>query len=131
MIARTHDVQRIGRVMLTLTGVLGLGVALVSGPAAAASAVAGGLVAILNLHLIRTAVSRLIAAPHRPLVGITAVLVKLVLVVSLVAAAFSRLPIDPLPFALGVSVLLAAVVLEAMLLGSPIDRRGPDGEHAQ
>ena len=73
-----------------------------------------------NLYLIRAAVSRLIAAPRRPLAGVLAVLGKLTLGVALVAAAFSRLPIEPMPFALGVTVLLGAVLLETLVLGAPI-----------
>jgi len=114
--------------MLAMTAVLAAGLVLTSGIAAAASATAGGVVAVVNLYLLRTAVSRLIAAPRRPLVGVIAVLAKLVLVVSLVAAAFSRLPVDPLPFALGISVLLAAVLFEALFLGSPIDGGTPNDE---
>jgi hypothetical protein len=120
VIARTHDVARIGRLMLGMSATLAIGFAWASGLRAGLSALGGGLVAVANLYLIRTAVSRLIAAPRRPLVGVAAVLIKLVLGVGLVAAAFARLPVDPLPFALGVSVLLAAVLIEALVLGSPI-----------
>ena len=120
MIARTHDVARIGRLMLAMSALLAATFALTSGGRAALSALGGGLVAVANLYLIRTAVSRLIAAPRRPAVGVGAVLIKLVLGVGMIAAAFARLPIEPVPFALGVSVLLAAVLIEALLLGSPI-----------
>ena len=121
MIARTHDVSRITRVTLMLTVGIALALALVSGTGAAASAALGGLVVVVNLHLIRAAVSRLIAAPRRPAIGVVAVFAKLILVVSLTAAAFSRLPLHPMPFALGVSVLLVAVLLEALVLGSPVE----------
>ena len=120
MIARTHDVTRIGRLMVAMSVLLALVFAWTSGRRAALSALGGGLVAVANLYLIRTAVSRLIAAPQRPAVGVGAVLIKLVLGVGMIAAAFARLPIEPVPFALGISVLLAAVLIEALLLGSPI-----------
>jgi hypothetical protein len=120
MIARTHDVRRIGRVMFAMTAALAAVLALTSGTRTAASALGGGVVAMANLYLIRAAVSRLIAAPRRPLAGVLAVLGKLTLGVALVAAAFSRLPIEPMPFALGVTVLLGAVLLETLVLGSPI-----------
>ena len=128
MIARTHDVTRIGRVMLALTALLAAIFAVFSDVLSAASAALGGLVAVVNLHLIRAAVSRLIARPRRPAVGVMAIFAKLVLIVSLTAAAFSRLPLEPMPFALGASVLLAAVLLETLLLGTPIeDDRAREG----
>lgn len=106
--------------MVAMTVALTVVLAVTSGARTASSAFAGGAVAIANLYLIRAAVSRLIAAPRRPLVGVLAVLGKLLLGVALVVAAFSRLPIEPIPFALGVTVLLGAVLLETLVLGSPI-----------
>ena len=106
--------------MFAMTMALTAVLTVTSGTRTAASALAGGGVAMANLYLIRAAVSRLIAAPRRPLVGVLAVVGKLSLGVALVAAAFSRLPIEPMPFALGVTVLLAAVLLETLVLGSPI-----------
>ena len=126
MIARTHDVRRIGRVMLILTAVVAAAFGMLSGVGAAVSAALGGLLAVLNLHLIRAAVSRLIAAPRRPAVGVMAVLAKLVLMVLLTAAAFSRLPLQPMPFALGLTLLLVAVLLEALVLGTAIDEQPRD-----
>jgi hypothetical protein len=127
VIARTHDVTRIGRLMIAMSALLAVVFAWTSGGRAASSALGGGLVAVANLYLIRTAVSRLIATPHRPAVGVGAVLIKLVLSMGMIAAAFARLPIEPIPFALGVSVLFAAVLVEALLLGSPV--RGSTASH--
>ena len=124
MMSRTHDVTRIGHVMLALTALLAVAFGLVSGVGAAASATLGGIVAALNLHLLRAAVSRLIAAPRRPAVGVAAAFAKLILIVLLTAAAFSQLPLEPIPFALGISVLLAAVLLETLLLGTPVEDQG-------
>jgi hypothetical protein len=105
---------------LVLTMLFSLGLAWVSGQSAAWSALAGGALAVGNLHLIRATVSRLIARTGKTAQGVGLVVIKLVLMVALVAGAFYRLPVEPGAFAAGVSMLLVAMVLDACVLGTPL-----------
>jgi hypothetical protein len=120
MRSRRVDIRRIGRNTLVLTVLFSLGLAWVSGQSAAWSALAGGALAVGNLHLIRATVSRLIAGTRRTAQGVGLVVLKLVLMVALVAGAFSRAPLEPAPFAAGVSMLVVAILLDACLLGTPL-----------
>jgi hypothetical protein len=122
---RRVDVQRIGRTALGLTVVSTVVAAAVGGWSAAMSLMAGGLLVVGNLHLIRAIVSRLITRSPAAARGIGLVVLKLVVMVALVAAAFSRLPIEPVSFSAGVSVLVIAVVVDACFLGAPL---GPTRE---
>jgi len=75
---------------------------------------------LLDFHLIRMLVSRLMT----PGVGkgwiFMLLTLKLALVVTLIAAVFYRLPVSPMWFATGASTLLVAVVLDATVLGEPV-----------
>ena len=120
MRARAVDIGRIGRTTLMLTGAVSVLLACVSGPAAAWSMAAGGVLATGNLHLIRATVSRLIARTGKTAQGVGLVVLKLGLMVALVAGAFHRFPVEPVPFAAGLSMLLVAVLLDACVLGTPL-----------
>jgi len=117
---RRVDIRRIGRTALILTGLVAVGLGWLSGPSSAWSALAGGGLAVGNLHLIRATVSRLIAPTRRTAQGVGLVVLKLFVMIALVAGAFSSVPLEPVPFAAGVSMLVVAVLLDACLLGTPI-----------
>lgn len=97
-----------------------------SGAGDPVSVLAGGAVSVINLHLIRMVVSRLMspdaAGPRMSLVVTT----KFLVLLALLAIGLKRLPIDAAWFLFGGGTLLVAILLDAMWLGEPV-RMPKDG----
>ena len=115
MIARVVRIERIWKTTLLLTVVLAL-LCAVSGIGDAPSVLFGGVVATLNLHLIRFLVSRLMSPAAGPSLTLVVAL-KFLLLLTLLAIALRLLPIDVASFLFGGGTLVAAIVLDAVLLG--------------
>jgi hypothetical protein len=119
---RQVSLTRISRLTIVITLLLMLASAATSA-AQTWSVAAGGVVMLVNFHLLRWLVSLLI----RPASASTArawaiglLSLKLALGVGVVAAVFYKFPVEPLAFAAGASTLLVAAVLEAAWIGEPL-----------
>ena len=126
MILRTVDVVRVGRVTAAVTAAAAAA-AWASQVGEPVSVLLGGGVMIANYHLIRMLVSRLIGADRSTGKAALAVVAKMVLMITLVAAVLYRFPVAPGSFAVGATSLLVAMLLEACVLGTPV---GPLEEEA-
>ena len=126
MTARRIDPARIART----TGVVAVLMALASwigGVGDGPSVLFGGGVAVVNFHLIRVLVSRLmtpLAAPGRMSSVVAA---KLLVLLAVLAVSLRRLPIDAASFLVGTSTLFLAVLVEAAWLGEPLPPEGGEG----
>ena len=119
MIARTVSIDRIARVTVGLP-LVATAAAAATGRADATSVAAGGAFAVVNFHLIRMLVSRLIAPGSDGRRTASLLGTKFLLLLALLAVALKRLPIEPASFGGGASLLLLAIVLDATLLGEPV-----------
>lgn len=79
---------------------------------------------LLNFHLLRTLVSRLLRPGLGKGVAASLLTLKLLLFVVLIAGVFYQAPLAPMSFALGATLLLAAIVLNATMLGDPVATSG-------
>ncbi len=126
MIARSVKIERIWRTAIGLTVALAL-LCVVAGVGDAASVVFGGLVAVVNFHLIRMLVSRLMSPDATGSRLSMVVALKFLLLLTLLAVALKRLPIDLASFLVGGGTLVVAIVVDAAWLGRPVDA-SDDGE---
>jgi hypothetical protein len=122
---RAVSVERIGRVAVVLT-CGAVVVSVLTGVGDPQGVAAGGAVMVLNYHLIRTLVSRLITPRGSRLPAIGALVLKFGLMGVLVLGLFYRFPVEPMSFAFGASLLSVAAVLDATLLGRPIPPAAAD-----
>jgi len=123
VIARSVRVERIWKTALVLTLLL----ALLCVPAQIgdpASVVFGGAVSIVNLHLIRVLVSRLMSPDVATTRLSSAVTIKLLLLLAVLGVALKLLPIDVASFLVGTTTLFVAIVLDAIWLGEVADQSG-------
>lgn len=119
MTARSVSIPRIARTAGFLTVALAL-LCLATGAGDATSVLFGGAFSVVNLHLIRVLVSRLLSPDAAgPRLG-SVVSTKLLLLLALLAVALKRLPIDAASFLVGGGSLLLAIVLDAVWLGEPV-----------
>lgn len=117
MRTRLVEPLRVGRVSAVLVAVLAAAIAL-GGVGDVTSVLAGGAFMLVDFHLIRILVSRLIKpGAGRGLVFVGLGL-KFLLVLGLVVAVFRQWPVEPLSFAAGASMLLVAALLDATVLGT-------------
>ena len=128
MIARSVSVPRIAKTAAVLTAVLAI-LGLVTGLGDARSLLFGGAFSIVNLHLIRVMVSRLMSPDSAgPRMG-SVVSTKLLLLLAVLAVALKRLPVDAASFLIGGGTVFIAIVLDAVWLGEPVaeidDDAGP------
>jgi len=123
MTARAISLESISKTTIFLTLVLA-SLCYATNTGDWASVAAGGAFSVLNLHLIRLLVSRLMtpAATGLPLSRVVAI--KLLVLLSVVAVALKRLPLDAVSFLVGAGALFVAIVLEAVLLGEPVAGSG-------
>lgn len=125
MTSRSVSIPRIAKTASFLTvalAVLSYGTGLGDAP----SLLFGGAFSVVNLHLIRWMVSRLIAPDSvGPRMG-SVVSTKLLLLLALLAVALKRMPIEAASFLFGGGTLLVAIVLDAVWLGDPVDETGDD-----
>lgn len=119
MIARSVRVERIWKTATVLTVVLAA-LCHLAGVGDAPSVLFGGAVSIVNLHLIRMLVSRLMSPDAAGPAMSSLVATKFLLLLALLAVALKRLPIDAASFLFGGGSLLIAIVLDAVLLGEPV-----------
>ena len=126
MIARSVKIERIWRTAIGLTVALAL-LCVVAGVGDAASVVFGGLVAVVNFHLIRMLVSRLMSPDAAGSRLSMVVALKFLLLLTLLAVALKRLPIDLASFLVGGGTLVVAIVVDAAWLGRPLET-SDDGE---
>jgi len=119
LIARSVSIDRIWKTASVLTVVLAA-LCFVAGVGDAPSVLFGGALAIVNLHLIRMLVSRLMSPDAAGPAMSSVVATKLLLLLALLAVALQRLPIDAASFLFGGGALLIAIVLDAVLLGEPV-----------
>ncbi len=86
----------------------------------AASVLGGGAFMLINFHLIRVLVSRVMGPGASPALSVFLLVLKFALGLTLVAAVFYQFRVEPMSFALGTSLLLVAAVLEASLTGDEV-----------
>lgn len=123
MTARSVSIPRIAKTAGSLTVALAL-LCWATGAGDATSVLAGGAFSVVNLHLIRVLVSRLLSPDAAgPRMG-TVVSTKLLLILAVLAVALKRLPIDAASFLFGGGTLLLAIVLDAVWLGEAVDTSG-------
>lgn len=124
MIARSVSIERITKTSLVLTVLLAL-LCAATGVGDSVSALAGGAVSAVNLHLIRMVVSRLMSPDAIGPRMSSVVTTKFLLLLAVLAVGLQRLPIDAASFLFGGGSLLIAILLDAMWLGQPV---GPPEE---
>lgn len=123
MTARSVSIPRIARTAGSLTVALAV-LCWATGAGDPTSVLVGGAFSVVNLHLIRVLVSRLLSPDAAgPRMG-TVVSTKLLLILAVLAVALKRLPIDAASFLFGGGSLLIAIVLDAVWLGEPVDTSG-------
>lgn len=120
MIARRGNVGRIARTSVILT-VVSAGLCALTGVGDPVSVLFGGAVSVINLHLIRMVVSRLMSPDATGPRMSSVVTTKFLVLLALLAIALKRLPIDAASFLFGGGTLLVAVLLEALWLGERVD----------
>lgn len=119
MTARSVSIPRIARTAGFLTVALAI-LCAATGVGDATSVLFGGAFSVVNLHLIRVLVSRLLSPDAAgPRLG-SVVSTKLLLLLAVLAVALKRLPIDAASFLVGGGSLLLAIVLDAVWLGEPV-----------
>jgi hypothetical protein len=120
MTARRISLANISRTTIFLTVALAI-LCRAAGRGDPASVLVGGVFSVVNLHLIRLMVSRLMSPVSigPPLSSV--VVIKLLVLATIVAVALKRLPIEALSFVTGSGTLFVAIVLEALLLGHPAE----------
>lgn len=123
MTARSVSIPRIAKTAGSLTVALAL-LCWATGTGDAASVLVGGAFSVVNLHLIRVLVSRLLSPDAAGARLGTVVSTKLLLILAVLAVALKRLPIDAASFLFGGGGLLLAIVLDAVWLGDPVDTSG-------
>ena len=119
MKARLVDLGRVGIVTAFLVLLLAGG-AWLAGRGAPRSILLGGAFMLVNFHLIRWLVSRLVRpGKHK---GTTLLLLgsRFALWLLLLAGVFWRFPVGPMSFAAGATMLVVALVLDATCLGAEI-----------
>ena len=119
MIARTVRIERIWKTTILLTIVLAL-LCRVAKVGDFTSIVFGGAVSVLNFHLIRFLVSRLMSPAAGGNLGLIVAL-KFLILLTLVAIALRRLPLDLASFLVGTGTIVVAIVLDAIWLGERIE----------
>jgi multidrug transporter EmrE-like cation transporter len=130
VIARTVKIERIWKTTIFLTVVLAL-LCRSTNVADPGSIVFGGAVSVLNFHLIRLLVSRLMSPAAGQQLSLIVAL-KFLLLLTLIAVALKRLPIDLASFLLGTGTIVLAIVLDAVWLGDRIDAAdSADGAHGE
>jgi hypothetical protein len=126
MIARAVRLENIWKTTIALTIVLAL-LCRAAGAGDFTSILFGGAVTVLNFHLIRFLVSRLLSpAAGNSLALIVAL--KFLLLLTLVAIALKRLPIDLASFLAGTGTIVVAIVLEAVWLGKRVTDVGESAD---
>jgi hypothetical protein len=100
--------------------------AALTGLGEARSLLAGGAFMVLDFHLIRMLVSRLIRPGGSQAWTVLLLTLKFVLVVALIVGVFYQFPVAPMSFAFGASLLLVAAVLDAVWLGEEIEPSAED-----
>lgn len=125
MTPRSVSIPRIAKTASVLTVALAL-LGWLTGRGDAASLLFGGAFSVVNLHLIRVLVSRLMSPDSAgPRMG-SVVSTKLLLLLAVLAVALKRLPIDAASFLIGGGTLLIAIVLDAVWLGEPVEEIDDD-----
>jgi len=84
------------------------------------SLIAGAVFMLVNVHLIRLLVSRVMGPGASPALSVFLLVLKFALGLGLVAAVFYQLPVEPMSFAMGTSLLLIAAVIEASVTGDRV-----------
>lgn len=126
MTLRTLSIGRLTWMSAAMTLVCAA-TSVVTGLGEAASVLGGGVFMLINLHLIRVLVSRVMGPGASPALSVFLLVLKFALGLTLVAAVFYQLPVEPMSFALGTSLLLVAAVIEASVTGDPVPPLdGPD-----
>ena len=126
MTLRTVDLWRMSRITLVL-GALAATLSAATRIGEAASLVLGTTFMLVNLHLIRMLVSRVMTPGSSPALSMLVLVLKFTMGLALIAGVFYRFPVEPMSFAFGATLLLVAVVLEASVTGDPV--ASTDDEH--